>query len=431
MKRNILPLFALLIMVSLLGCVKPTQKEKRDFDSTRSFSHYYTSVRAAETPDTIYFLGDTNLYLKYVDKASGINGVFCGKPECRHQTKDCNAYLGLIVDALFVDSGRLYWISTEFDSRLKDFIYSMALDGTDRRQGAELPEDFIPSGTAAHRHYVLHDGWLYFGDVSEEIVDGEPILHNYVAAFPLDASQEPLVILREETPEGGYNNLSIQFYGGYLYILTNGRSALAGENESLYHCRLRRWETKTGELEMLYEDDKSELNWTSELWVTDDGVIFNRNPTYTQDVPLENRIYKYDFNSGECEYLFDNGLYGWANMGLIADNLVTGYQLTNNDNGIYDFYVVLKDFKGNVLVDETYTLDIRDGYTHYGLFGLSHGIDFLGRDENYAYYSFYEPSGDDHVSYISIVAVALDGSGAKVLCTQTEDQAYRNGGVSP
>ena len=420
MKQKAALLLAFILLLNLIGCTK-TEKDGRGFDSLRSFSRYYTQVRAAETVDTIYFLGWNDNYIKYVDKATKISGFLCGKPECRHNDADCNAY----VDAycLLMYNNRLYWVTMKFDPTPKYFVYSMALDGTDRREEAELPEGFISSSTNAYRHYILHDGWLYFGDVSKEIVDGEQTFHNYIAAFPFDSKKEPFVILEEKIQNGGYNNLSIQFYGGYLYILTNEGSTAHGDGEELYDCKLRRWETETGELETLYEDDKSKLNWTSELWVTNDGVIFNRNTAPTVDAPLENRIYKYEFNSGECEYLFDNGLRGWPNMGLIADNLITGYQITNNDDGIYDFYVVLKDFEGNVLVNDTYTLDIRDGYTNYG-FGRSYGVSFLGRDEGHAYYSFYEPSDEGQTSYVSIISVALDGSGARVMCTQTESVAY-------
>ena len=299
----------------------------------------------------------------------------------------------------------------------------MALDGTDRRIEAELPQEFIATGSHG-RGYVLHDEWMYFRDVSVKIVDGRQISYNYIAAFPLNSNEKPFVILQEENPYDFDNILSIQFYDGYLYILTNTIGYYSEEDgTNLYDCKLRRWNAETRELETLYAETDSPLQWSMDLWVTDSGVYFNRDNVLDG---VDNRIYWYDFDTGECEYLFDNGLYGWIDMGLIADNLITGYQITNNDNGIYDFYVVLKDFEGNVLVDEIYTLDIRDGYADYGLNGLSYNVDFLGRDEEYAYYSFYgsEPSDEGHTSYISIISVALDGSGAQAMCTQTESVTY-------
>lgn len=424
MKQKTALLLSLILLLSLLSCGK-AEEDDRGFDAARSFAHFYSSTWVRETTDTLYFLGWSEHYIKYADKATGISGVLCGRPECRHNDKNCNAY---VEDArcLLMDGGRLYWMAVEFtDSGSIYVLYSMALDGTDRRKEAELPEGFIPSSTAAHRHYLLYDGWLYFGDVSSEIVNGEQILYNYVAAAPIGSKQEPFVILKEETMDRGYSNLAVQFYKGDLYILTCEPSPLSGDEKYLYDCTLRRWNAEMDELETLYEDE-SVLNWSSELWVTDDGVLFNRNTSTTYG-PLENRIYKYHFDSGECEYLFDNGIYGWANMGLIADGLVSGHQITDRNDGTYDFYVMLKDFEGNVLVDETYTLDIRDEYANYDIFG----IDFVGRDEEYAYYSTFS-FDEEGTSYVSLVSVALDGGGAQVVCTQAEarSEQWASGQIS-
>lgn len=420
MKRIIALISAVVLLLNLLGCGK-AEKEDRSIDSMRSFARYAPMVFATETADTIYFMARLGeQYLKYLDKATGISGFLCGKSECRHNSKTCNAYAGHTVWGIITDGERLFWT---YSQEGKYYLYSMALDGTDRRIEAELPQEFIATGSHG-RGYVLHDEWMYFRDVSVKIVDGRQISYNYIAAFPLNSSEKPFVILQEENPYDFDNILSIQFHDGYLYILTNTIGYYSEEDgTNLYDCKLRRWNAETRELETLYAETDSPLQWSMDLWVTDSGVYFNRDNVLDG---VDNRIYWYDFDTGECEYLFDNGLYGWIDMGLIADNLITGYQITNNDNGIYDFYVVLKDFEGNVLVDETYTLDIRDGYADYGLNGLSYNVDFLGRDEEYAYYSFYgsEPSDEGHTSYISIISVALDGSGAQAMCTQTESVTY-------
>ena len=421
MKQIITLLLPFMLVFNLLGCGE-VPKEDRGFDSTRSFTRYAPIVFAAETADTIYFMASTGeQYLKYLDKATGVSGFLCGKSECRHMNETCNAYVGYYVWDIIVYNERLFW--TYYSQEGNYFLYSMALDGTDRRIEAELPQQFIALGSRG-RGYVLHDKWLYFRDVSVKIVDGQQITYNYIAAFPLDSNEEPFVILQEENPYDFDNLLSIQFYRGYLYILTNTVSYYSEKDETiLYDCKLRRWSVETGELETLYTENDSPLQWSIDLWVTDNSIYFNRDNVLNG---VDNRIYRYDLDTGVCEYLFDNGLYGWIDMGLIADNLITGYQMTNNNNGIYDFYVVLKDFEGNVLVDDKYTLDIRDGYTNYGLNGLSYNVDFLGRDEGYAYYSFYgnEPSDKGQTSYVSIISVALDGSGARVMCTQTESVAY-------
>lgn len=331
--------------------------------------------------------------------------------------------MGYYVWDIFVESGRLYWAS----GGTNGLLYSAALDGTDRQKEAELPEEMIPNTWKGDRHCVLHDGWLYFYVRPAEIVDGEEKYYNHVAAFPINSDEEPFTILKEETSPNGC--LSAQFYGNFLYILTSEESALSKDETTLYDCKLRRWDVESGEFETLYQDEGSSLYYSTDLWVTDEKVFFNRETANVPQEELKTEIYCYEFDTGECRSIFDTGLYGWSDPGVIADDLITGYEMLANHGGIYDFYVMIKDFEGNVLVEDTYTLDIRDGYAHYGLEGLdgiSYNVDFLGRDEEHAYYSFYaqEVAGEGQTTYISIISVALDGSGARVVSTQSEHTVY-------
>lgn len=411
MKRLLSLILALAMLLALTACGEKAEPP-REVDTARSFAKLSAPLRAAETPDTIYFARYSDNYIKYVDKATGVSGVLCGKPECRHDSDSCNAHV-VSLDALFFDSGRLWWIASSFSESAgsSQCLFSTAPDGTDRRTEATLSRDAFPSRFGA-RCFALHNRWLYMGAVKKEIVDGAQMDYNYIAAFPLDSKETPKIILEEEAPSCGNNNLALQFYDGDLYILTS--SLNAAEPEAwLFDFRLRRWDPETGELELLYEDLTGDFPWSSDLWVTEDSIFFQRNTPNTEAAPLENRVYRYDFASGECTYLFDNGVYGWANMGILADGIVTGYQMTGSSGGVYQFYVIIKDFDGNVQVEDTYSLDLPDVPVEFSRF-----MGFQGRDEDYAYYSFR--GSDENTEYVSLIAVALDGSGAKVLCTQSE-----------
>ena len=416
MKRTF-PILLALALLFLAGCDSSgTEEEKRTVDTARSFSHYYKNVLAAETKDTIYYIGANDYFIKYVDKVTGITGVLCGKAECSHDDKDCNAYTSYAgANCLFVDSGRLYWLCETENNYLTKTLYSAALDGTDRRDVVEFDKGTIPESQVSYPCFAFYDGYLYYSVVEHVIEDGEPNNYNYVCAFPLDPNKDPIVILHEKT-DGDYN-LSMQLYGDSLYIVTNDVHVLSKENGDTVSgrdFRLRRWDTQTCQLETLYEDLGSLLHWTMELWVTDDGVYFDRISQGPQRVG----IYKYDFESGKCDYQFSSGV-DWNLVG-IADNLVTGFQITDNNDGVYDFNVVIKDFSGNVVVDDTYVIDLNDVFLFYN----SWFIQFLGRDEACAYYAFYE-SGDASEGvqsyYTTIIQVALDGSGARELCSFVED----------
>lgn len=434
MKRNATLLLALGLLVSLLGCKKPTEDR---IGSMIPMSKDRFGVFAAETKDTLYFLSHNNTYIGYMDKITGIGGPLCSRPECRHNSKDCNAYAGP-VEGLLVSNGRLYWVGGRMDGTMGNYLQSIALDGTDRREHMELPRELYPSSHNG-MSFALQDDLLYMGTCAGEVRDGESVNVQYVAAFPLNSKQEPFVILREDTMDAAENLCTFQPYGGSLYILTNSLGPLPAEGDTEgaeITFRIRQWNPETGELETLYEKitqnrwiaDTGELlfengeyqfNRSGDLWITDESLFFSRQAYRGPGLPRENWVYRCDFETGECETVCENGIYDWSNMSMLAENLIAGYRVIGTQDGICDFYVNLKDFKGNVLVDETYSLDFRDAFPGYDPWSPG----FQGRDEKYAYFSFCAHDlGDEKLTiYTSIVAIALDGSGAQVMCTQMEE----------
>lgn len=415
MKRTVTMIIILMLLLCSCGSADQRGADARTIDTNRSFTHYNQIIMAAETADTIYFISRTaDSFIKYVDKATGISGLLCGKAECEHNNDSCNAHIGgTTILGLFVYGERLYWLNSG-SPRSGMPVYSMALDGTDHREVTVLTGELVPN--AGSINTVLYDGCIYTGGIKTIIEDGGEVRYNYVYAIPLDSKEEPFVVLQEKTDFNNY--LSMQPYENELYIITDDLSGTLEHAQETgrwrYHFRLRRWNMESCELETLYDEDESALACPKELWVMDDGVLFCG---YSDELG-EMRIYKYHFESGECSYQFSTGITGLVLSGIM-DNVVAGYDLTNN-NGIYDMRTVIKDFNGNTLVNETYTFDLRDECLYYNRYEM----DMLGRDETNVYYSLFttQNNNDNHglTKYITIIAVALDGSGAKVLCTEIE-----------
>lgn len=397
MKRLTALLLAFVVLLTLTACGEESGKAidtniENSTDLDRAFAHAAMFGKVCATENTVYFAHalDGNM-IHYLDKETGISGPLCGKPECFHNNSSCNAY---VADAqmLSLYDGRLYFVERNYSAIT---VYSMALDGTDRREVRKIDAQLYPR-TYSVTFVVLHRGYVYAAFIKKEIANGEEASSSYVCAFSLDPEEKPFVIMEEETDLD--SDIVIQPYGDELYILTCEYVDDNGPEDwpYRYDIKIRRWNAQTREMETLYHDGKSSRTIIRELWTMDDGLLI---------ALMDNReaaadICMYDFESGELIKLFTVAPLSTnvrARVG-IADNFVSGNYL-NDDTG--EFYVILKDFEGNVLLEDTY--EIEHPFIEPRLCGI---------DEDYAY--FYGFTFSSKMKYLSIISVALDGSGVRV-----------------
>lgn len=429
MKPTTALLLTSVLLLTLTGCDK---KEEIDtsLDSNRAFIHYESWEQVCETEDTIYFTGFNGQLVHYYEKATGVSGVLCGKAECEHSTamgSKCNAYIGSSSSDLCVYNNRLYWIDGWSS------ICSMVLDGTDHRterlKDAELYTDHTTGPSA-----ILHRGYAYSWIKNYTVRDGKEVVRLDFAAIPLDPDKEPHIIFQKELSDiaARYSPfVIIQAYGDDIYIITNG--AATGQEDDgtarpeFYDLQIRRYNALTEELTTLYHDGQSHINETREMWAMDDGLMFSG--IWELEGEYSDDIYKLDFESGELVKLFS-----FDYISGLADNLIVssrydseksnptnpwGFAFAPQDiERSGEWNVVLRSFDGDIILEGTYTLE--------GLYEMI--ILFKGADDTYAYF-FSETSYNDEktnsmTSYMSLIGVALDGSGMKVLCNEEEIYAF-------
>lgn len=412
MRRTITLLLTLALLLIIPACgnsAAPTGGEvQHNIEIDRSFVHGDSSVGLfCGTEDTIYFAPRGLSYIFFADKETGIGGPLCGKPECMHNDAGCNAYVSRDLYALSVYDGRLYWVGRE---TVGTFIYSAALDGTDRKTVREIEKGLLPN-SYSNVYMLFHRGYAYLACVKSDVRDGEAVSNHYVCAFPLDPDEEAVVILDEYAMPSGYvdSRVAIQPYGDSLYIVTDRPSDsiedYTGINpKNVYDFRIMRWNTGSTELEILYQEEESPLYYSTNLYATDDGVLFCRAPSGTFG---NMSFYKYSFDGGEPKFIFNMGEGVFGNIAMV-DNVAAGSHL--NDDG--SWYVLIKDHDGNTLVGETYLLDLSDWPDDSRTV-----VSFFGADATCAYFGAWTSNG-----HYGIITVALDGSGARVLCSE-EDPA--------
>ena len=429
--RRIIPIFlAMALLVTLFGCQSAPAADA-GLDSDRAFIHYGSLSEACATEDTVYFTSGDLIH--YYDKTTGIGGILCGKAECGHSTatdSTCNAYIGSISQKLQLYNGRIYWLKIGGGIQIR----SMALDGTDHRTDRTVERGFFASNLG-NWSAIIHRGAVYIWIVEYTVTNGEKAASFDMAVVPLDPDEEPYMLFQEEISDLATRygpHVTMQGYQDGVYLITSLAGSYEddpGSSPDFYDLQIRRCDAATGELTTLYHDRESPISYTVEMWAMDDGIVFFGYEHQTKDagsVDLRLRIYKLDFESGELTSLFSPT---WS--AAIAEDLVIcgqydseksnpsnpwGMTLAPQDiERSGEFHVTMWNFAGEVLLDDTYPLE-----------GHHQFPSFCGTDGTYAYF-FSDQGYDDSdgiIKYMSLIGVALDGSGMEILSSQEEEYKY-------
>ncbi len=233
---------------------------------------YNCSGYIAETPDAFYILPIVDGNISFYDKASGITGPLCARPDCRHDSEDCNAYVTLPRCIGFYD-GKLYWVG-KVGRNVTDpnhYIYSCDLDGSDRRQVA-LYEEMPPGGQLNYNGQIAlyHRGYCYTAYSRTFLEDGVYSERTYLYAISLETG-EKITILDEQDIGTPLVSFTLQPVGNDIYIsyLLNQPE----EQDSYLPVKFQVFHSKTRKLEDLGIITPS----GGELWntlITEDGSIY-------------------------------------------------------------------------------------------------------------------------------------------------------------
>ena len=350
MKRTITLLLTLALLLTLCGCGGKTEVSA-DLDNDRGLSAG-SIAQLCEIGDTLYYTmwNGTTYLLYYFEKPSGISGPLCGKPECQHTDKDCNAYVeGSVRIGSY--NGMIYYFGYEYGTGA--VIRRMAADGTAHETVRVMDMNTLP-GSGYTRIIQFHRGYMYYSMEASNIVDGEEHISLYIAAVPLDPNEEITVILDEET---GKIDLSVQLYGDSMYIMDHSEK-----------LRLRRWDCTTHDMELLL-DVESPIK-SPDFWVTDSDIYFNGvigkavSEDGTEGTARE--VYRYGLSDGAFEHVFSWFTpIGYSD--IIADGFVAAVRKEDGQA-----YAMVVDFQGNTILNESFSVA---GFPDQALRGLCQGTD--------------------------------------------------------
>ena len=223
-----------------------------DYDANNDFiligNYGLSGGGLCSTDDTIYYIiqhneKQTYCTLMYRDKKTGISGPLCGKPECLHNDRDCNAYISTDKDYLY----GLYVYDRKLYLSTGSSVINMELDGTNRGGMGISSGLFLTNGRVTNSA-VPHRGYEYYFGTKYDITDGVVNETLVVAAQPLDGG-EGFKIIERAVPD---NTLcQVRFAGNDVYILV-GYPVFLNEIDTVGEIELYRWDSKTRRSEVLY-----------------------------------------------------------------------------------------------------------------------------------------------------------------------------------
>ena len=266
-------------------------KENQEYQE--GFDHQYwvartndSSISAAETMDSVYFLAYDFLYV--YDKESNQAALLCNDPTCQHAyLSDCNALMSSEgSDFLQYYNGYLYTLVAKEESSpgtKKEHLdlYRVSLDGTTREFVCRLATSIGVPNSQYNIYNIydaaIHRGYLYYiyayGSGEEEsnyYVNKSNVLYR----ISLEQPAQPEAICAME-PGGDWHSIQLEGHGSYLYFNRTGK-----ENE------LYRYNTESNQLEY--------MNVTGAVFyaVCNDQIIYYR-------ISEPDCYFYYDMKSGE------------------------------------------------------------------------------------------------------------------------------------
>ena len=292
------------------------------------------------TNDGFYFISTARIessysYILYSDNSSDMVIKLCGRADCTHDTKDCNAYVGSTCFAISCWNGYLYAVYEEADVNMGHnlTLYRMNLDGSDRIVVLDLHQFAQDKGVAQEdqqeyaAYSLMTDGYLKFAiGHYEKQPDGS--LHGVrdeYYYFALDGSMKEPKILEAKVGS---------MYSCGDVILSLGDAQNSGTYGGYYD-----WHPETDTATFLC-DHPGQPGWFGET-----EAYYYKN----------GGMYRLTYATGQEEKLFDTGLTGKYYAIILPDCIIIASSDFENPSD-KNLYIYNWDYKLVDTIAITYPL---------------------------------------------------------------------------
>jgi len=256
-------------------------------------------------------------YIYYYDETSGISGKVCGKAECTHHSRECNAFCNSPCGIQIYD-GMLYFIEN-------DALYRMDLSGNRREKVM-----FLRSMEGMNAKFALHRGYIYTSVVQDIMQEGKPQMRFTLCQQILGQTETKKIIIDKTMAGTAVEKWLIQ--GNHLYLALDD----CRTEDMLFTNEFYRYDIGTDELDSLRTD------------YTEWGIIGMRTGHASIEMiqkSIQNgiRISRYDWNTKKISEPFQLQAAGSMGFIILSEEQILEY------SSIGKLEYKLSDRKGSVI----------------------------------------------------------------------------------
>ena len=321
--------------------------------------------RVIETEDGLYFSSIFYDYLMFYDYGLEEMIPVCGKPDCEHFkdgnaaniNRDCDAYIKGVRNPTLYE-GKLYYVDdygkpnpNDNGATLGNMLYRMEPDGTQK----EFVMDLFPPEAMDPQFYVIHRGILYVSCIGSIVTDGEPKYLSSVIAAPLNGSVSDFRVLLELEDAG---SIDFFFVGDDCYMKAKKveieYTDLITYDDYIvksYELIITRWNSRTEELETVFDDCLPDGKYISDIWVTEDGTIYGAS--------ME-KVYRFEDGGFTELFSFEEPGFEFTTLHL-SDGIVIGRAAAEEDWSYGSVLWWIRRFDGSTLYKGCLSTDWMDG----------------------------------------------------------------------
>ncbi len=235
--------------------IEPAVETTDGWDFDNRFGMNYDKL--VETEDAYYYSANDSDFLLYYDKASSEQGVLCAKPDCIHDAgrgdRNCNGLIAQTGASLNLWDGRLHYFAPAGGNCA---LYSIALDGSDRKMDIEIEDAVVMPGVTPQR-LDHHRGKLYGYDTKYIVKNGVPL--SSICVFSIDAGTGEYREIFSRDSENSITEPTLFYFQNYMFI---GFEEFTVDEENKIDSltwQLLRWDIDAEEMEKFASADQDEI----------------------------------------------------------------------------------------------------------------------------------------------------------------------------